>query len=101
MIIYNVTTHVSHSISDVWVEWMKHKHIPEIMNTDCFLKYQFVRLLDTDETEGITYAVQFFAENKKSCDKYIELFAPKVRVDALKSWGNKTIAFRSLMEVVE
>ena len=101
MIIYNVTTHVAHPINDVWGEWMKQKHIPEIMNTGCFIKYQFVRLLETDETEGVTYAVQFFAESKASYDKYIEFYAPSLREDAIKSWGNKTIAFRSLMEVVE
>jgi hypothetical protein len=101
MIIYNVTTQVAHSINDVWVEWMKLKHIPEIMDKGCFIKYQFVKLLDADETEGATYAVQFYAETKIDYERYIELYAKALREDVLKSWGNKIIAFRSLMEVMD
>ena len=70
------------------------------MSKACFVRFQFVRILETDETEGVTYAVQFYAEEKELYDRYIDLFAPALREDALKSWGNKTIAFRSLMEVV-
>ena len=71
------------------------------MAKECFVKFQFVRILDTDETEGITYAVQFYAEEKELYDRYIELCAAALREDAMKSWGAKTIAFRSLMEVVD
>jgi len=101
MIIYNVTTHVAHSINEAWLEWMMQKHIPEIMATACFEKYQLVKLLDTDETEGNTYAIQFYAENRLLYDRYINSFAQTMRDDSFKSWGNKTIAFRSLMEVIE
>lgn len=101
MIIYNVTTHVSHPIADIWIDWMKQKHIPEIMDTRCFIKYQFVKLLDSDETEGVTYAVQFYAENKALYQKYLQSFAQAMREDALNKWGKQIIAFRSLMELVE
>ena len=100
MIIYNVTTHVSHSISDSWVAWMKEKHIPEIMEKRCFENYQFVKLLDIDETEGLTYAVQFYTATKAAYEKYIIEYAPSLRDEALMSWGNKIISFRSLMEIV-
>ena len=101
MIIYNVTTHVAHSISDLWVAWMKEKHIPEIMEKGCFNKYQFVRLLDSDESEGVTYAVQFYATDRKSYEMYLNTYAPALREDALRSWGNKIIGFRSLMESID
>ena len=101
MFIYNVTTHVSHSIKELWVEWMQQKHIPEIMGKDCFIKYQFVELLEVDQSEGMTYAVQFYAESKALYNKYIEIHAPALREDSLKTWGNKVIAFRSLMKVID
>ncbi len=101
MIIYNVTTHVSHSIKELWVEWMKQKHIPEIMGKNCFAKFQFVELLDVDATEGVTYAVQFYAKSKALYNKYIEIHAAQLREDSLKTWGDKVIAFRSLMKVVD
>lgn len=100
MFIYNVTIQVSHSIKDAWVEWMKTKHIPDVMATNCFIKYQFVKVIDIDETEGVTYAAQYYAESKAQYNRYIELFATALRDDATRSWGNQYIGFRSLMEVV-
>lgn len=49
----------------------------------------------------MTYAVQFYAESKALYNKYIEIHAPALREDSLKTWGNKVIAFRSLMKVID
>ncbi len=100
MIIYNITTHVSHTIKEAWAEWMKHKHIAEVMGKGCFVKYQFVQLLDIDESDGVTYAIQFYAENMSSYNSYIENFAPALREDSLRNWGKEAISFRSLMKVI-
>ena len=88
------------SIHEEWVEWMKHTHIPQVMKTGCFTKFQFVRLLETDESDGFTYAAQYYAESRADYNRYIELHAPLLRDDANKTWGNRFIGFRSLMEVV-
>ncbi len=100
MLLYNVTTHIPHSIHAAWVQWMKEKHLPGIMNTGCFTEHRFVRLLDIDETEGPTYAAQFHADSREQYDRYIELYAPALRKDAFENWGDQFISFRSLMEVV-
>ncbi|QEC67590.1 DUF4286 family protein [Panacibacter ginsenosidivorans] len=100
MIIYNVTTHVNHTIHEAWLTWMKQIHIPEVMQTKCFIKFQMIRMLEVDETEGATYAVQYYAESKADYNRYIELYAPAFRQSILEKWGNKIIAFRSLMDVV-
>ena len=100
MLIYNVTTKVSWEIHEAWVAWMKEKHIPEIMAKGCFLEYRFARLLETDETEGPTYTIQFYAESKEPYRHYIEFHAPALRKDALVTWGDQFIGFRSLMELV-
>lgn len=100
MIIYNVTTKVDHSIADNWLNWLKKEHIPDIINTGCFTKATILHLLETDDTEGVTYAVQYHAENKILYDQYIEKFANQMRKKAIEKWGTKFIAFRSLMQVV-
>lgn len=100
MFIYNVTIKVDPSIHEEWVIWMKEKHIPQVMATGCFIKHQFVRLLETDETEGPTYAAQYYAESKADYNRYIEIHAPALRQDGVNTWGNKFIGFRSLMQVV-
>ncbi len=99
-IIYNITTHVSHQVCDLWKSWMLEKHIPDIMGKGCFIKYQFVRIFDTDETEGFTYATQFYANTNSQLKNYINLYAAELRDEALNKWGNKIISFRSTMGII-
>lgn len=100
MFIYNVTIKLDSSIHDSWTNWMKEEHIQDIMNTGCFEKFVFVKLLDIDDSEGPTYAVQYYAESKAQYNRYIDLHAPKMRKASMDKWGDKFIAFRTLMEVV-
>ncbi|HMZ46575.1 MAG TPA: DUF4286 family protein [Chitinophagaceae bacterium] len=100
MFIYNVTIQVEPSIHDAWLIWLQNIHIPEVMNTGCFTKYQLVKLLDTKEEENTTYAVQYYLESKADYNRYIELFAPLLREAGLLAWGNKFAAFRTFMQVV-
>ena len=100
MIIYNVTTKVDATIKKDWLEWAKLEHIPEIIATGCFTHAALAQLLETDDTEGPTYTIQYHAESKALYNAYIEKFAPLMRQKAFDKWGNKFIAFRSLMQVV-
>lgn len=100
MIIYNVTAHIDHSIHKAWLDWMKEVHLPEVMHTGCFTKYQLAKLMETDETEGVTYTVQYYAESKADYNRYIELYAPAFRNTIIEKWSDKIVFFRSLMQVV-
>jgi hypothetical protein len=100
MFIYNVTIKIDASIHDQWVSWMKEEHIPAVMNTGCFEKFVFVRILETDESEGPTYAVQYHALSRAQYNRYIELHAPRLRKEGIDRWGERFIAFRTLMEIV-
>lgn len=100
MYIYNVTIKLSWEIHDDWVEWMKEKHLNDVMATECFSRYQFVRLLDIEEEDGPTYAIQYYCDSKALYNRYIEKFAPQLRQDGINLFGNKFIGFRSLMQVV-
>ncbi len=79
---------------------MQEIHIPEVMQSGCFTEYRFVRVLETDETEGATYAVQYFAATRKEYDDYLLSHAPALRQNVLDEWGNQVFGFRSLMQVV-
>lgn len=100
MFIYNVTTKVTHDIQQQWLQWIKEEHIPDIINTGCFTNATILQLLQVDDSEGPTYAVQYFAESKSQYNIYIEKFAPLMRQKALAKWGDKFIAFRSIMQVI-
>lgn len=101
MFIYNVTSKVDHTISTAWLQWMKDEHIPEIIATGCFTKATILQLLETDDSEGLTFAIQYTAESKALYNRYLEKFAPELRQKVMAKWGNKFIAFRSIMQVIE
>lgn len=100
MFIYNVTIKVHESIHTVWLQWLKEVHVPEVLATNCFSNATIVRLLEIDDSEGPTYAIQYFAESKASYNLYIEKYAGLLRQKSFEKWGNQFIAFRSLMQVV-
>jgi hypothetical protein len=99
-VIYNVTVKVEKSIADKWLQWLIEDHAPRIIATDCFTKFTALKLLELDDDEGITYAIQYFAEDLQAYERYIAQYADEFRKQASDKWGEKFIAFRTLMQVV-
>lgn len=100
MILYNVTIKVDLSIDEEWMKWMKEVHIPDMINTGCFTKATILELLETDDSDGNTYAIQYFAESKSLYNLYIDKYSVAMRNKGFEKWGNKFIAFRSVMRFV-
>lgn len=100
MFIYNVTIKVSHGIHEGWISWLKEVHIPEVLSTGCFSDATILRLLEVDDSEGPTYAVQYKTESKAAYNLYIEKFASELRQKSFDKWGDQFIAFRSVMHIV-
>ena len=100
-VIYNVTIKVDAAIADAWLEWLLKEHIPDVMRTGCFTSNKVVRLLEVDDSEGPTYAIQYNAESKADYNRYIEMHAPAMRQKSFDKWGHRFIAFRSVMQEVK
>jgi Domain of unknown function (DUF4286) len=100
MIIYNVTVKVEHSIAGAWLAWLKEEHIPDIINTGCFTHVNIFRLLEVDDTEGPTFAIQYHAESDMLYNQYIERYSVEMRKKGINKWGNQFSAFRTVMELV-
>jgi Domain of unknown function (DUF4286) len=101
MLIYNVTIKIQAGIAADWLKWMQQIHIPEVIATGCFTHAVTLLLLEVDDEEGPTYAIQYHAESKSNYNRYIDKFASEMRQKVFDKWGNQFIAFRSLMQVVE
>lgn len=100
MIIYNVTIKVQEAIKEDWLLWLKDEHIPDVIHTGCFTHAVILRLVEVDDTEGPTYAVQYYAESKGLYNNYIENHAAAMRQKGFDKWGSAFIAFRTVMQVV-
>ncbi len=101
MIIYNVTVKVSPEINDDWKAWMKGVHIPEVMATGLFTEKKFCRLLLQDETDGITYTIQYFCRSLGDLQRYQGSHAPDLKMKHLDRYGDKALAFRTVLEVID
>jgi hypothetical protein len=101
MIIYNVTIKIETQIADAWLQWLLNEHIPLVMQTNCFVDYKVVRLLEVDDNEGPTYAIQYYAQSKADYNRYIEIYSSEMRKISFGKWGDRFIVFRSVMEVVK
>jgi len=100
MIIYNVTIKVDWSVHDQWLRWMKEEKLPGMLATPFFYEYRMVRLLETDDTDGPTYAVQYAAHSLKEYNRYITSHLIKHSQMEAGLWGNKAVHFSTVMEVV-
>lgn len=101
MIIYNVTVKVDASIADAWLQWMLHEHAPALVATGCFTHFVAVRLLEVDDEEGPTYAIQYHAPSMQDYERYKASFAAALQEQGTQKWGDRFIAFRTLMQVVQ
>ena len=100
MIIYNVTVNIDPSVHDEWLEWMKQKHIPDVMNSGQFTNSHICKLLDQPEGDDSTYVIQYWCESREKFEDYLEKFAPPLRDEHNVRYKDKFVAFRTLMEIV-
>lgn len=100
MIIYNVTVKVDPSIAEAWLRWLREEHIPDVLGTGCFEEATILQLMDTDDSEGPTFAIQYRAKDRESVNTYLERHAPEMRSRGTARWGDRFVAFRSVLKVI-
>lgn len=100
-IIYNVTVQADKLIAGEWMQWMRKEHIPAIMQTGLFTNYKILRLLDIDDSEGPTYAIQYTAATLEDYRQYESSHAPALLEASFTKWGDAFMAFGTIMEVVQ
>jgi hypothetical protein len=101
MILYNVTVNISDSSHPAWLQWMRNKHIPDLMKTGLFLSYKMYKMLSRqpDET-GETYCMQYFMEDMEAYEKYVSVHAPALQQEYNERFGGQYAAFRTILEDV-
>lgn len=100
-IVYNITIKILPEIEEAWLQWQRREHIPEVMATGYFTGFRFFKLLEQDEEDGRTYVVQFLAEDKEKYQQYIDNCAGALRQKTFDRWGNRFIAFRTLLQEMD
>ena len=100
MIVYNVTLKVEHDVAPAWVNWMKTEHIADVIGTGLFTECRLCKLLEQDESDGVTYSAQYVSKSIEDYHTYIDEHAQLMRDKGNKLFGGKFVAFRSVMEII-
>jgi hypothetical protein len=99
MIIYNVTVNIENDVREEWLQWMKEKHIPDVMQTGYFVENKVCKVL-VDEEQGTTYSIQYLCESMEKLQEYQQQHSPRLQKEHADKYANKYVAFRTLLEVV-
>ncbi len=99
MYIYNVTINIENSVHDNWLEWMKTKHIPAMLDTRKFTKALMTKVQIEEEMGGTTYSIQYYTDSKATLEKYFTEDAQNLRAQS-KPFEGKFVAFRTELEVI-
>jgi hypothetical protein len=100
MLIYNVTINIDESVHDQWLQWMREKHIRQVLDTGKFTSARLVKVLIEEQMGGITYSIQYTTDCKETLQKYYDEDAPGLREEGIRLFGDKMLAFRTELQVV-
>lgn len=100
MILYNVTVNIDDSVHDEWLEWMRSKHIPDVLSTGLFLESKLYRIRTENEEEENTYSIQYFLRSIDDYKIYQKEYAEKLQFEHTEKFKDKFVAFRTIMELV-
>ena len=100
MLIYNVTINIDESAHDEWLTWMKDKHVPDMLATGKFSHAKMAKVLVEEDMGGITYSVQYTTKDRTTLESYYKEDAERLRGDALKLFADKSVAFRTELEII-
>ena len=100
MFLYNVTVGVDKEIEQEWLQYMREKHIRDVLNTGMFVEHKMYKVLHDQDDGTISYSIQYFARTIEDVEKYLEVFAPVLIEEHRKKFHNRHVAFRTLLEEV-
>ncbi len=100
MILYNLTIKIDNSIKAEWLQWMQGEFIPLIERSTQLSEPKLCKLLDLDEKDGITYALQLFCQNKKQLEDFRTEKEQSLQIKLLQQFPNKLVFFPTAMEIL-
>lgn len=98
MLLYNVTVAVEPEVQEEWLQWMESVHLPEVMSTGKFERCRMFYIHPMEPEQVPSYSIQYEAETMENYEDYIRNFGPELRQKTVEKYGEKVLAFRTLLE---
>ncbi len=100
-ILFNETYSVDPVIHKEWRKWVSIQYVPKCVHLGKFLNYRISRMLNTEETNGMTYSIQFLVPDQTTLEKYYKNGLPQMQQSMQDEFGEKALVFRTIMELEE
>ena len=99
MILYNVTVSIDYDVHQNWLKWMKEVHIPNVLATGLFIENKIAKI-HAEEEGGVSYSIQYLLKSWDNYHNYIDNFSLELQKEYHTKFGNKSVAFRTILEIV-
>lgn len=83
-----------------WLQYMKEKHIPDVLSTGCFCGYTLFRIITTQEEGELSYSIQYFCNSMAELNQYQREHARQLQSEHAQKYGKHVLAFRTILETV-
>lgn len=92
MIAYEVTVEVEEALVEPYLEYMRARHIPQILATGCFAHAELNRAQET------RFRQRYLANTLADLERYFEKHAPALRADFAARFPSGTRLTREIWE---
>ncbi|MGI9527218.1 MAG: DUF4286 family protein [Weeksellaceae bacterium] len=101
MILYNETINIEQTAEIQWLNWMKRKHVPSVLNTGLFISARLSRLSSHTQPDSTNYTIQYVVENNDNLEQYKTIHAEELIKEGKELFGEKMQIFRTELDVIE
>jgi len=100
MITYSVTVVIDREIEGDWYPWMCDSHIPDVMETGCFVDSRIRRVLDPTDRASAIYNIEYTCESPETLASYQSEHAPRLQAEHQERFDGRFLATRRVYEEI-
>ena len=97
MILYSVTITLDPQVEVEWSDWMTRVHIPEVLQTGCFLKCEVFKVVEPDGPEPV-FVMQYHCATLADYHRYRDNFAAALQQEHSNRFTGRFRASRQILE---
>lgn len=100
MILYNITFHVEVGIVEEFKDFIKNDHLSTLTNDDKIIDHQFFKLLNVDDSEGVSMALHYVLKDMSSYNQHIVTVDSQLKKLIHGRYNEKVLYFCSVLEKI-
>lgn len=94
--IYTLHIQVEQEFVEKWIEYMKTKHIQDVLQTGCFTKAVMYR----SEEQELIFRIDYYANSKVELEQYLSRYSNKLRDDHVSHFPKGVTISRNLWKPI-